>query len=111
MDVLHGGAQRLPIRWHNPHAAAVPHVSRYLVAPGDRCGLHVHTGKTEAWVIVQGVGEARIGDLAIAVADGDIVVTPPGQAHELINLGAVPLIFVNIVLPTGDAPITTVELG
>ncbi|WP_293868168.1 cupin domain-containing protein [uncultured Alsobacter sp.] len=108
--VLHGGAQRLPVRVHNPYDAPATTISRYLVAPGDRCTLHVHTGKTEAWVITQGTGTATVGDVTIAVREGDIVVTPPGRPHDLVNLGQTPLVFVNVVLPTHDAPITTREL-
>ena len=36
--------------------------------------------------------------------------TPPTVPHGLTNTGNVPLIFLNIVAPTGDAPITSVEL-
>lgn len=110
-EVLHGGARRLPVRVHNPYAADVVRISRYVVDPGDRCSLHVHTGKTEAWLIVQGQGEARVGDVVLAVVAGDVVVTPPGRAHDLRNTGALPLVFANVVLPTGDAPITTTELA
>lgn len=109
-EILHGGAQRLPVRVLNPCDTEVVKISRYLVEVGDRCSRHVHTGKTEAWVIVAGQGEARVGLVVLTVGEGDVVVTPPGQPHELRNTGAVPLVFVNVVLPTGDEPITTREL-
>lgn len=110
-EVLHGGARRLPVRVHNPYGADVVRISRYVVDPGDRCSLHIHTGKTEAWLIVQGRGEARVGDVVLAVEEGDVVVTPPGKAHDLRNTGTLPLVFANVVLPTGDEPVTTTELA
>lgn len=109
-EILHGGAQRLPVRVLNPYDTDVVKISRYRIDVGDRCSPHVHTGKTEAWVIVAGEGEARVGATSLAVREGDVIVTPPGQSHELRNTGKGPLVFVNVVLPTGDEPITTREL-
>lgn len=112
-SVLHGGAQRLPLRWSNLPKDAVPPqvISRYVVEPGDQCTLHVHTGKAELWVIVAGQGIASVGSDSFAVTEGDILVTPPNVPHALFNDGEMPLQFLNIVLPTGDAPITTTEMG
>ena len=108
--VLHGGAERLPVHWVNaPEPPA--RISRYRVAPGDEVSRHVHTGKAEYWVIVAGSGIARVGESSIPVSEGDIVATPPAVPHALLNTGDTPLIFVNIVQPTGNEPITTVELG
>ena len=107
--VLHGGAERLPIRWVNV-AEAPARISRYRVAPGEAVSMHVHTGKAEYWVIVVGSGAVRVGDQVIEVSEGDVVATPPGVPHALRNTGDVPLIFINIVQPTGDLPITSQEL-
>ncbi len=106
--VLHGGAQRLPVRQVNDAEPPLK-VSRYVVAPGNRCTRHVHTGKAETWLVVAGSGVAHLDDRRIDVAEGDLLVTPPGTSHALDNTGAVPLVFVNIVSPTGG-PITTTEL-
>ncbi|QQR38425.1 cupin domain-containing protein [Devosia rhizoryzae] len=107
--IMHGGAERLPIRWVN---APIPPtvISRYRVAPGKSVSLHVHTGKAENWVIIAGSGVVRIGEESIPVVEGDIVLTPPTVPHGLTNTGDIPLIFLNIVHPTGDEPITSVEL-
>jgi mannose-6-phosphate isomerase-like protein (cupin superfamily) len=110
LPVLHGGARRLPIRWVNLDPPPMT-ISRYLVAPGDAVSLHVHTGKAEYWVIVAGSGLVRIGEAEIPVAVGDVVATPPEVPHALVNTGAEPLVFVNLVQPSGVAPITTTELG
>ena len=106
--VLHGGAQRLPVRLAN-EVEPPQKVSRYVIAPGDRCSRHVHAGKAETWLIVAGRGVAHLDDRRIEVAEGDMLVTPPGTSHALDNTGTMPLVFVNIVSPTGG-PITTTEL-
>ena len=109
-SMMHGGAERLPIRWVNT-ATPPTVISRYRVAPGRSVSLHMHTGKAENWVIVSGSGTVRVGDTSFSVSEGDIVVTPPTVPHGLTNDGDMPLVFLNIVQPTGDAPITSVELG
>ena len=108
--VLHGGAERLEVRWLNVPEPPV-RISRYRVAPGQSVSLHVHTGKAEYWVIVAGSGVVRIGQDSFPVSEGDVVTTPPRVPHALRNTGSTPLTFINIVQPTGEEPITTVELG
>ena len=58
--VLHGGAQRLPVRQANG-IEPPQKVSRYVLAAGDRCTRHVHTGKAETWLIVAAAGEVGAG--------------------------------------------------
>jgi mannose-6-phosphate isomerase-like protein (cupin superfamily) len=107
--VLHGGAERQNLRILNADTAPLT-FSWYAIAPQARCTSHVHTGKAETWLIVQGHGEARVDGQSFRVGPGDALVTRPGQPHELTNLGEQPLIFVNMVTITGDEPVTTTEL-
>lgn len=108
-QVLHGGAERLPVRWVNVEEPPA-RISRYRVAPGASVSLHVHTGKAEFWVILSGEGIVRVGPTSIPVSEGDIVATPPSVPHGLTNTGSVALVFLNIVQPTGDE-ITSVEVA
>jgi mannose-6-phosphate isomerase-like protein (cupin superfamily) len=108
-QILHGGAERLPLRWLNIEEPPA-RISRYRVASGASVSLHVHTGKAEYWVILSGHGVVRVGATSIPVAEGDIVVTPPSVPHGLINTGSADLTFLNIVQPTGDE-ITSVEVA
>lgn len=109
-QILHGGAQRLAVRWVNLDRDPPAPVSRYQVAVGDVCSRHVHTGKIETWVIVAGRGRAEVGDRRFEVVAGDAIVTFPGEPHRLVNTGDTILEFLNIVTRTGDAPVTTREL-
>lgn len=108
-EILHGGAERLPLRWRREGDGQPDKLSWYRVAAGDRCSLHRHTGKAETWLIVAGEGRAEIGTESYAVTAGDAFQTEAGTAHALTNLGVAPLIFVNIVRLTGG-PVTTTEL-
>jgi mannose-6-phosphate isomerase-like protein (cupin superfamily) len=108
-EVLHGGAERQTLRLLNAPAAPLI-FSWYSIAPAGRCTPHVHTGKAETWLIVQGRGEARVGDRIYQITRGDALVTLPGQPHELTNLGTEALVFVNMVTRVDDDQITTTEL-
>jgi len=109
IETLHGGAERLAINWVNIDPAPA-RISRYRVASGKSVSMHVHTGKSEHWVIVAGAGIVRVGDRSFAVKAGDVVHTPPTIPHGLTTTSDEPLVFLNIVQPTGE-PITSIEIG
>lgn len=107
---LHGDLERQPIRVVTPATPLPQHVSWYRLEPGGTCTLHVHTGKIETWLVVDGSGEAKIGERTVAVGPGDVVVTEPGTPHGLVNTGRMALRFVNIVAISGPEAISTREL-
>ena len=111
-EVLHGGAERVAVRWHElPDAPSrAVGLSLYRVRPGERCGLHVHGGKTETWLVVAGEAEVVRGEERLRVRVGDAVRTPPGVAHALANVGAGDVLFVNVVEPEPGVEPSTVEL-
>ena len=57
--------------------------------------FHFHTANEEAVYIVSGTGTARIGESRIAVRAGDWIALPvgPDHAHQMINDGEAPLIY------------------
>lgn len=59
---------------------------------------HAHFGNEEAFYIISGRGECRIGDSKYEVGAGDYVACPAGEenAHSLKNIGAEPLVYLGI---------------
>lgn len=109
LEIMHGGAERLVVNWVNVDPPPT-RIARYRVASGKSVSMHVHTGKAEHWVIVAGEGIVRVGEQSFPVKPGDIVHTPPTIPHGLTTTSAEPLVFLNIVQPTGE-PITSMEVG
>ena len=109
-DILHGGAQRQPLRWRRDGDDKPDRLSWYHIDPGDHCTAHWHTGKAETWLIVGGTGRATIGDESFDATAGDAFVTPPGLAHAMWNTGDERMTFINIVKLVGG-PVTTTEVG
>jgi mannose-6-phosphate isomerase-like protein (cupin superfamily) len=61
--------------------------------------LHFHCRAEEIYYILSGVGRMRIGDEWRDVAPGDAIAIPPGDAHQITNIGAVDLVFLCCCAP------------
>lgn len=59
------------------------------LAPGKSgCPFHSHSSQWELYVILSGTGTVRADAETGPVQAGDVVVHPPGEAHQLTNSGA-----------------------
>ncbi len=80
------GARALGCAWYEvpPGKTAFPH--------------HFHCANEEGVFIIEGKGEARIGQDKVTVAEGDYIAYPPGpeHAHSLKNTGSTPLKYICI---------------
>lgn len=64
------------------------------LAPGERgCPFHSHSAQWEMFFFLSGHGMVRAGDARHPVSAGDVVLHPPGEAHELKNTGETELLF------------------
>lgn len=70
------------------------------VPPGkSSCPFHVHHAEDEMFVLLEGEGEYRFGDMRHQVRAGDVLGAPvggPEYAHQLFNTGDVPLKYLAI---------------
>jgi quercetin dioxygenase-like cupin family protein len=71
------------------------------VKPGQRISTHLHPAGQDTWTILSGSGEYCLDEsgATMPVAAGDVIVAHAGEAHGVLNTGAVPLIFVSVVSP------------
>jgi len=71
--------------------------------PGKRSfPLHVHHVTEEALFVVSGRGKVRTPDGLTEIGPGDYVSFPPGgPAHQLVNDGAEPLVYVGMAATAG----------
>lgn len=64
--------------------------------PGARAWpFHFHTNNEEAVYVIAGSGTVRIGDARVPIRAGDWIAHPvgPAYAHQVINDGDVPLVY------------------
>ena len=57
---------------------------------------HYHEGVEQIWIILGGVGIARVGDEEREVREGDAIYLPPQVPHTMKNTGTYPLRFLAI---------------
>jgi mannose-1-phosphate guanylyltransferase/mannose-6-phosphate isomerase len=57
------------------------------IKPGAALSLQMHKKREEHWVVVNGVGEATLGESVILVKAGDHLFIPKACKHRLVNTG------------------------
>jgi uncharacterized cupin superfamily protein len=55
--------------------------------------FHSHSVKWELYMIITGRGQMRTPNGTADVREGDCIVHPPGEAHQIINTGATDLVY------------------
>jgi mannose-6-phosphate isomerase-like protein (cupin superfamily) len=77
---------------------------RVRLAPGKSIGLHNTKGNEELLVFLAGRGTALIGeDTRLQVGAGQVAYIPPQTAHDIVNTGTEPLVYVFCVAPAAVA--------
>lgn len=56
-----------------------------ILPPGCKSSSHVHDKETEYWIVLSGEGTVILDDEQEIVKEEDIIVVPPGVAHQLDN--------------------------
>jgi len=65
--------------------------------------FHAHSAQWELYIIVSGRGQARTQQGRFEVRDGDCLLHPPGEPHQLTNTGAGDLLYYVVANnPTSD---------
>jgi len=77
--------------------------------PDSEMGAEVHPDTDQLFVVVDGNGEARIGDQELAVETGDLVFVEAGKRRNIINRATLPLRLITVVAPPAYSPGTVVE--
>ncbi len=67
--------------------------------PGQEHKAHTHEGQDKMYVILEGSGEAMVGETTAAVRAGDLVLAPSGVVHSLRNTSAGNLVVLVVFAP------------
>ncbi len=77
--------------------------------PDAEIGEEVHPGADQLFVVVEGNGEARVGDLDLAVEAGDLLFVEAGTRHNVINRATLPMRLITVLSPPEYAPGMVIE--
>lgn len=69
---------------------------RIEVYPGKRFSLQKHLKRAEKWIIMVGRGMATVGSRQFEVGPGAFIEVPCGEIHRMHNVGADPLVFIEV---------------
>jgi quercetin dioxygenase-like cupin family protein len=67
--------------------------------PGQEHKAHTHEGQDKMYLILEGAGEAMVGETTSAVKAGDLVLAPSGVLHSLRNPSADNLVVLVVFAP------------
>lgn len=72
--------------------------AKVTLPPGTSIGVHTHTGETEPYFILEGVGDFRDNDGTVTtVTPGDCCLIKPGQCHGMSNPYNADLVFMAFI--------------
>jgi mannose-6-phosphate isomerase-like protein (cupin superfamily) len=71
-------------------------LKRITVLPGQRLSLQYHHHRAEHWTIVSGQAEVEIDGAVVPCGGGEHVYIPLRAAHRIRNIGAEPLVFIEV---------------
>jgi len=90
-DVSHDPGLKKRILLNSGIVPAITQLATTSIAPNMATRSHVHRDVTEVFVILEGTAQARIDGREVVLQSGDCLVVEPGEAHALVNVGAVDL--------------------
>ncbi len=68
--------------------------------PGQEMDKHAHENQSRFYLVLEGAGKVRVGEVEKTVAAGDVVWVPPRHAHRVVNTGAENLVMVAGISPS-----------
>lgn len=71
-------------------------IKRIEVRPGGRLSLQMHRHRCEHWIVVAGSGKVTNGDREMMLDTDQATYIPAGGRHRLENLGATPLVLIEV---------------
>lgn len=73
-----------------------------IFAPGGATPSNTHARATEAFFVLRGEGEARVGGEVIALRAGSVLAVPPDTGHVIANTGPGRLYCLTLMQPDED---------
>ncbi len=87
----------------NTEADRAASIARARVLPGVTTKAHRLRGIVERYLITEGTGRVKVGDMpGQEVKPGDVVYIPAGTAQQISNTGEKDLVFYAICTPSFD---------
>jgi quercetin dioxygenase-like cupin family protein len=97
------GVQSLQILWPGNAPDARVTITRVTMEPGATSARHAHQLSEQVWIVEQGAATLLLGDDRTGgLRAGDVVRTPAGTIHGVVNTGDGPFVYLAVTTPPQD---------
>lgn len=97
------GVESVQLVWGRNAPDAKITVTRVTMQPGTEQKLHAHAEAEQTWIVESGEATVLVGEgRTFAIKAGDVVRTPAGCTHALVNDDIGPFVYLTITTPAQD---------
>jgi len=97
------GIQSRQLVWPQNSPESQATITHVAMEPGSVSERHSHERSEQIWIVERGEGELLLGNgRTEALRAGDIVGTPAGEIHGVVNSGKEPLVYLAVTTPPQD---------
>jgi quercetin dioxygenase-like cupin family protein len=97
------GKVSLQLLWHENSPNAQMTITRVTMQPKAVSERHSHAKSEQEWIVEKGQGTLLLANNATrAIRVGDVVRTPAGAVHGVVNSGNETLIYLSVTTPPED---------
>lgn len=97
------GVTSLQIMWRANAPDARVTITRVTMEPGAVSQRHSHPHSEQTWIVEKGTATMLLADDRTQVVEaGEVLRTPAGEIHGVINTGSEPFVYLSITTPPQD---------
>jgi len=97
------GITSLQILWPANAPAARATITRVTIEPGAVSRRHAHPNSEQIWIVESGTATMLLADDATQIiGTGDVLRTPVGEIHGVVNTGNEPFVYLSVTIPPQD---------
>jgi len=101
--LLNPGSRSVQIVWPNNAPEARVTITRITMEPGATSARHVHPASEQIWLVEKGNAQLLMDNGETdRLRAGDVVRTPAGTIHGVINTGSEQFIYLAVTTPPQD---------
>ena len=97
------GITSVQLMWQTNAPEAQVTITRVTMEPGAVSKRHTHPRSEQTWIVEKGAATLLlVDDQMHPIAAGEIIRTPAGETHGVVNTGAEPFIYMSVTTPPQD---------
>jgi quercetin dioxygenase-like cupin family protein len=97
------GISSLQIVWPHNAPEAMATITRVTMEPGTVSHRHSHPNSEQTWIVERGTATLLLANKEQhPIAAGEVLRTPPGEIHGVINTGTEPFVYLSVTTPPQD---------